>query len=106
MKDLPKSIIAELELTHLSPQQQQDVQATAFGMLQAKIDQRLKPLLSDEQLKELDEITGDNSTAAVIAWVTEKVPDYQQIVEEETEKVVADMKAKKAEILAELGIQA
>jgi hypothetical protein len=91
MIDEDKALAQELGLDGLSQEVQTQQISNFYKTLHLRISMALEDLLTDEQLEEFGQVneSGDEATEA---WFKQAVPNYDQIVEEQTEGLKSDIK--------------
>ncbi|HEU5121842.1 MAG TPA: DUF5663 domain-containing protein [Candidatus Saccharimonadales bacterium] len=97
------NLINELGLGHLSPEQKEQLQEKILETLQMRIGLRLSQDLTDEQLTELEKqfVPDVHDTMediqkkqqAVTTWLEQNHPNYQGVVQEESEKLQQDLRS-------------
>lgn len=65
----------------------------ALGTLQTNLAMRVEDGLSDEELIEFQKHAEDEDPAEGIAWLLKHFPNYRQMIDEELDKIIVDLKA-------------
>jgi hypothetical protein len=96
-----KTLIKELGLQDISSEEDQARALQDFyDSLQMKVGMALEDKLSDEQLIEFEKIAAADDDQADIDWLKKAIPDYEQIVAEETAKLKQEINQSSAELRA------
>lgn len=88
MDDQDKQLLNELGVESSNEQVQQTVLANFYETVNTRVGMALESELTDEQLREFDEIESKGDDEATSAWLRSTLPNYEEIVNRE----VADTK--------------
>jgi hypothetical protein len=80
--------LSAMGLNGLNEEQKQQALDSILYTLNMNVAKRAAELLNEEQLKEFDGLTdGDGNEQELAQWLEKNIPNYQQIVGEEAQKI-------------------
>lgn len=86
-------IIEELGIGTLSEELQETTLANFMEILQTNVGNALADKLTDAQLEEFVTISEQKDEDAAFEWLTKNYPGFQTVVDEETDKLIAETNA-------------
>ena len=98
--DQEKALIEELNLQHLSEQQQSEQLQKFYETLHIRVGMALEDRLSEEQLREFEKISEVGDNEVTNAWLKHSITDYDQVVAEEMSALKRDVKKSAADFRA------
>lgn len=93
------ALLEELGLGSLGSEEKKKLSDQMFETLQMRVGTRLANQMSDEQLEEFEEFIDTNDQAAAVKWLQTNFPQYPSVVQEEFEKLKAEIKKDATKIL-------
>lgn len=79
--------LAAMRLAGLDEAQKQAALSTIIETLNLNVGDRVLEILSEEQLTQLEQVTSSGSEEEVNQWLSQNVPNFNKIVEEEAQKM-------------------
>lgn len=61
--------------------------------LNLQIGMRVADILTDEQAQRFEQLSDDSTPEQIAAWLRQNIPNYDQIAEEEAQKLRGDVQA-------------
>lgn len=98
--ELRNKIITELNIGHLSAEEQEEVIAAVSDMLVKKVTLEVMRLIPDGAQKELDELADKGDIEELQKIVAVYVPNIQEVVTRAAQEGLAEHKKRVAEIVA------
>jgi hypothetical protein len=94
MLNLNDTFLEEIGLANLSADEKKKTLNYIQEMLEMRIGTRLADSMSDDQLDEFEALTSNKqSNESLRKWLKTNFPNYEHVVEEELEKLKAEIKA-------------
>ncbi len=100
--DQEKELIKELNLESFSEEEQTKQLASFFRTLNMKVSMAVEDTLKESQLREFAEISDKGNDDSTMEWLKTAVPDYDQIVVNQTELLKKDIQQSGEDYLAVL----
>lgn len=98
--EINKNIVLTLGINTLPVEQQKEAMERLGSLIYQEVMLRVVDILSDEDKDQLEKIIGKNADPEeMFGFLSTKVPNLDQIVKEESEK----LRAEAAEIIGDLG---
>jgi len=79
--------LVAMGLDGLSEEEKQESLAVILKTLDMNVAQRVSDQLTEEQLAQFDDLLDKEDEEAITKWLSENVHNYQQIIEEEAQKM-------------------
>lgn len=79
--------LAAMGLTGLNEEQKQTALSSIIETLNLNVGGRVLEILDEGQLTQLEQITSSGSEEEVNQWLSQNVPNFSKIVEEEAQKM-------------------
>lgn len=76
----------------LSTVEKDEMLGKLYGILQMRVGQRLGEVLTEEQINEMQSITGEDADDRQFEYLLQTVPSAQQIVAEEVQQLQTEFK--------------
>lgn len=92
-------LLIELGLGSLTPEEKKKLSVQIFETLQMRVGTRLADQMSEEQLDEFEEFIDSDDKNGALKWLQSNFPQYPKVVQEEFEKLKAEIKKDSAKIL-------
>ncbi len=92
MNPTANQLSAALGLSDLPEAEQQQVLADMTEIIQDRMSQKLAERFSNEELAQLDLLEGEENEVALLAFLEQRIPDYQQLLNQTIQEAVADIK--------------
>lgn len=92
MNDDDKKLVAEFGIGTLPEAVQEELLGQYFETLELRLGMILEDQLSDEQLAQFEQVHDAGDDDATLTWLKTAIPNYDQLVADETEAVKADIK--------------
>ncbi len=89
---LDDEFIADIGLSDLSDTEKQQVLEDVRTSLEAKVGVKLVQGLSEEQVNQFNDIIKGDDSKVAMDWLENNVPNYQDVVMEELEAIVEQIK--------------
>ncbi|HLA49449.1 MAG TPA: DUF5663 domain-containing protein [Candidatus Saccharimonadales bacterium] len=70
--------------------------------LNMRVGKRVAEILNDKQAAQFEAFSDDTSNEEIAKWLKENVPNYDQIVEEEAQKMKAEVQATVKQVMDQL----
>lgn len=99
MTPIDNQFLASLGLGNLPEDEKKRMLLDIAENLMAKIGARVESQLSDEQLQAYDDLVQNGNGESIQQWLQANVPDYQSIVNEETDKIRDEIRPQVSSIL-------
>ena len=96
MKKIDKNLLKELGYTDIDEEHEKELIAQLWVILNQRVSFRIADELEDEDYDEYEKLEG-KPDEVVTKWLAEKIPDQEQIFEEEIERMVKDLLHKRDE---------
>ena len=93
MSNLDDKFLEEVGLGSLQAAEKQELLARLHATLEMRVGMRLTDGMSDAQLDEFEALINKQDQAATAQWLATNVPNYQQLVAEELEKLKTELQA-------------
>jgi hypothetical protein len=94
MLNLNDTFLEEIGLVNLSADEKKKTLSYVQEMLEMRVGTRLANSMSDDQLDEFEALTSNKqSNESLRRWLKTNFPNYEHVVEEELEKLKAEIKA-------------
>lgn len=100
IEELQKRIVAELNIGHLSAEEQQQVIGKVSEVLLKRATLALMQRIPAEKLDELDRLTAAKDDDGIRKLVAENVPDAEAVVTQAAKEGLAEHKRLVAELVA------
>lgn len=102
MIKLDYAMLAELGLSGLDKESQDSLLAMMYDRLELNVGTVIAADLTDEQLKEFEQLIDQDQQSEALDWLQANYPGYKQVVEAELTKLKAEVQQNSAKILAEI----
>lgn len=99
MIKLDYTLLEELGLGGLPAADKDSLLAGLYERLEINVGTVIAADLSDDQLAEFEKLIDNDDQAAALAWLQSNYPSYKQVVEQELEKLKAEIKRGAPQIL-------
>ncbi len=100
MLKLDENLLQELGLGSLPAEEKNKMLNHIYETLEMRVGMRLADQMSDAQLKEFETFIDSNDDAGALKWLETNFPDYKLVVNDELEKLKAEIKATAPQIIA------
>jgi Protein of unknown function (DUF5663) len=100
MIQLDDKWLAQQGILGLSADDAQSLLQHLYSELELRVGMRLSENLTDQQLAEFEEITNRGDEQAAFVWLETNCPNYKDVVQQELDKLAAELRANKDQILA------
>jgi len=97
---LDLSLLQELGLGALSPDEQNKMLAHIYETLEMRVGMKLAEQMTNEQLDEFEAFIDRNDEAGALTWLETNFPDYKQVGAAELETLKTEIKASAGAIVA------
>jgi hypothetical protein len=98
---LDNSLLDELGLGSLPETEKQNLLRHIYETLEMRVGMRLADQMSNEQLDEFEGFVNNNDDAGAFKWLETNFPNYKDVVNDEFEKLKAEVKGVSGQILAQ-----
>ncbi len=93
MIKIDANLLEELGLNDLSDDQKNDAIEEIMNTLKDRVGDRAIDALNDSQVEHLENEMMHGSFESTQKWLQENVPDYENVVNEELEKIKSEVKS-------------
>lgn len=100
MIKLDENLLKEVGLEQLPSAEKDKLLKHTYETLEMRVGTRLAENMSDEQLNEFEQFVERNDDNGAFHWLEQNFPNYRDVVNEEFEKLKAEIKSVAADILA------
>lgn len=96
---IDEQLLVELGLQELSDEAKASLLKHLVDQLELNVGTVIASQLSDEQIKEFEKLIDGNNQPQALAWLQQNYPGYKQVVQNELEKLKAELKSNASAIL-------
>ena len=89
---LDDEFLTDIGLTDLSDEEKQQTLESIKVALDAKVGAKITQDLSDEQINQFNNIVASDDSTATLEWIEKNVPNYQDIVMQELDIIIEQIK--------------
>jgi hypothetical protein len=100
MLKIDNSLLQEVGLAALPPKEKSDLLKHTYETLEMRVGVRLANQMSEEQLNEFETYFNNKDDAGALKWLETNFPNYKEVVNEEFNKLKAEMAQSAPQILA------
>lgn len=100
MIKLDDSLLQELGLAVLSPEEKKKMLAHIYETLEMRVGMELAKQMTDAQLSEFEQFINQNDEPGALRWLETNFPNYKDVVAAEFEKLKAEVKQVAPQIVA------
>jgi hypothetical protein len=100
MFKLDNTLLEELGLGSLPPEEKNRMLAHIYETLEMRVGMKLAEQMTNEQLDEFEGFIDKNDEAGALKWLETNFPNYKQVVAEELDKLKAEVKGSADQIVA------
>lgn len=86
-------MLKDLDLDELPKSEKDKLLEQIYETLETRVGTRLTDIMSDDQLDEFEAFIDANDEAGAMEWLTKNLPGYPKVVQEELDKLKAEIKA-------------
>jgi hypothetical protein len=97
---LDNSLLEELGLGGLPEAEKQSLLRHIYETLEMRVGMRLADQMSNEQLDEFEQYVNANDDAGAFKWLESNFPNYKDVVNDEFEKLKAEVRQAAPQIIA------
>lgn len=97
-KKQKQKIVKSLEIEHLTPSQQDKIISMVSENVSAKIDMIIWNKFIQEEKQELYKISRKGDNKKILKYLTRKIGNFSQLVEDITRETIEDFKSKRNQI--------
>lgn len=106
MLRIDNALLEELGLGALPPQEKQGLLKHVYETLEMRVGMRLADQMTNEQLDEFEKYFDAKDDEGAFRWLETNFPNYKEIVNEEFEKLKAEVGQSAPQILAAANVPA
>lgn len=99
MIKLDDTLLQELGLAGLPPEEKKKLLAHIYETLEMRVGMKLAEQMSDAQLSEFEQFIDRNDEAGALHWLESNFPNYKDVVAAEFEKLKAEVRQSAPQIL-------
>lgn len=99
MIKLDESLLQELGLAGLPPEEKKKLLAHIYETLEMRVGMKLAEQMSDAQLSEFEQFIDRNDEAGALQWLEANFPNYKDVVAAEFEKLKAEVRQSAPQIM-------
>lgn len=92
MLKIDNALLDEIGLSALPPEEKNRMLRHIYETLEMRVGMTLAAQMTDEQLDEFEVLAKQNDDEAALKWLEANFPSYKKVVEEELEKLKAEIK--------------
>ena len=100
MIKLDDTLIQELGLAGLPPEEKKKLLAHIYETLEMRVGMKLAEQMSDAQLSEFEQFIDRNDEAGALRWLEANFPNYKDVVAAEFERLKVEVRQVAPQILA------
>jgi len=93
MFQLDNNLLVDLGLGELPAPEKNKMLAHIYETLELRVGMRLAEQMTDAQLDEFESFIDKNDEKGALNWLETNFPDYKKVVEQELEKLKAEVKS-------------
>jgi hypothetical protein len=102
---LDYTLLEELGLGGLDKEAKDSLLSTMYERLELNVGTVIAADLTDSQLKEFEQLIDKDDQQAALGWLQANYPDYKKVVEQELNKLKAEISQASAKILEQADAQ-
>lgn len=100
MIKLDDTLLQELGLASLPPEEKKKLLAHVYETLEMRVGMKLAEQMSDAQLSEFEQFIDRNDEPGALRWLETNFPNYKDVVAAEFDKLKAEIKQSAPQILS------
>lgn len=100
MIKLDDTLLQELGLANLPPEEKKKLLAHIYETLEMRVGMKLAEQMSDAQLSEFEQFIDRNDEAGALRWLESNFPNYKDVVSAEFERLKVEVGQAAPQILA------
>jgi len=89
---IDKSFLAELGYKDLSPEKEQQLITDLSMILSSRVSKRVAASIAEEDYEAFVKLEESGDNDAIEQWIDEKVPNQQEIIDDERQQMVEELK--------------
>lgn len=96
---LDDQLLKELGLDDFAEADKNAMLKKIYESLELRVGMRMARIVTEEQLKEFEELTNNGKDAEAAEWLKQHVPNYQQIATEELDNLKTEVRETSRRVL-------
>lgn len=98
MLQLDQNWLAQQGITGLTDDDAKSLLQYVYSELELRVGMKLSENLTDDQLKEFEQIANEGDDQKQLAWLEANCPNYKQVVRDELDKLASELRENSGKI--------
>ena len=99
MLQLDQNWLAQQGITGLSDDDSQSLLQYVYSELELRVGMKLSENLTDDQLREFEQLALSNDDQQQLVWLETNCPNYKEVVKQELDRLGAELREHRDQIL-------